>query len=273
MSRIFYEIKIWHDGLNKFRHIRGTDRQIVEQKAQAQRKAWDDMWRNKLKAEELRSERAKAVWTKENKKSLAIRQTNDAQKALSDTDNTLLIVVNKDCKVDWDKIKDSSKFNKPQPVEPKLIEIAVEPLETDYKYQPKLTILDKIFKNLKQKKIDKSLAWFKEEHEEWVTLKETTLNEFKNKMEEYEINLKKWKSDRDIFYDLQTVNNDAIDKQKQSYFNKDQDAIIDYCDMVLSNSSYPDSFPHEFEIDYRADTKIMIIEYLLPNLDNIPKLK
>jgi restriction system protein len=43
--------------------------------------------------------------------------------------------------------------------------------------------------------------------------------------------------------------------------------------MVLSNSSYPESFPQEYEIDYRPDTKIIIIDYLLPHIDNIPKLK
>jgi restriction system protein len=184
MSRTFYEIEIRHDGLHKYRHIRGTDRHVVEQMALAQREAWDEIWRKKIKDEELRSERAKAARTKENKKSLAITQTNDAKKALLDIENTLLVVIAKDCKIDWEKIKDSSEFDKPKPVEPKMKEIPREPLETDYKYQPKLNILDKIFKNSKQKKIDKSLAWFKEEHEEWVKTKENILSEFKHKMEE-----------------------------------------------------------------------------------------
>lgn len=43
--------------------------------------------------------------------------------------------------------------------------------------------------------------------------------------------------------------------------------------MVLSKSSYPESFPQEYEIDYRSDIKIIIIDYLLPHIDNIPKLK
>ena len=151
--------------------------------ALAQREAWDEIWRKKLKDEELRSERAKAALTKEHKKSLAITQTKEAQKALSDIEKTLLGEIAKDCKIDWEKIKDSSEFDKPKPIEPKMKEIPREPLETDYKYQPKLNILDKLFKNSKQKKIDKSLAWFKEEHGEWVNIKEKILSEFKNKME------------------------------------------------------------------------------------------
>ncbi|MFZ0053025.1 MAG: restriction endonuclease [Desulfobaccales bacterium] len=273
MPRTFYQIEIRHEGLHKYRQIRGTDRNVVEQTAQAQLEAWEEIWRKKLKDEELRSERAKAALTKEHKKSLAITQTKEAKKALSDIENTLLVVIAEDCKIDWEKIKDSSEFNKPKPTEPKMKEIPSEPSETDYKYQPKLSFLDKIFKNSKQKKIDKCLAWFKEEHDEWEKIKKNLLSEFKNETKKYEVNLINWESDKNKYYDLQKIKNDAIEKQKEAYFNKDRDAIIDYCHMVLSKSSYPESFPQEYEIDYRPDTKIIIIDYLLPHIDNIPKLK
>jgi len=234
-------------------------------------------------------------WHKESKKSLAISQTNDAQKALSDIENTLLVVVRQDCKVNWKKIKDSSKFDKPKPVKPKMDVIPTEPLQTDYKYQPKLNILERIIKRFRQKKIDKSVALFNEEHEQWVTRKEMILSKFKNNMEQYEHKLKKWESDRNEYYALQKRKNEAIEKlwesdrneyyalqkrknepiekQHKAYIKKDKDAIVDYCDRVLAGSSYPDSFPQEFEIDYRYDTKIIIIDYLLPNIKNIPKLK
>jgi restriction system protein len=65
MSRMFYEIEIRHDGLNKYRHIRGTDRQVVEEKAQAQRKAWNEMWAKKLEVEKVKSGRERAAKEKE----------------------------------------------------------------------------------------------------------------------------------------------------------------------------------------------------------------
>ncbi len=207
------------------------------------------------------------------KKALAIIKTKEAEKALDEINNILLVILTKDCKIDWDKFKDSSMFNKPKWVKPKMREIPIEPLETNYKYRPRLNILDRIFIKLRQKKIDKSVAWFNEEHEEWINVKESIMNEFNKEMQEYGNNLKKWESDNTKFYASQKLNNDAIEKQKKDYFDKDQDAIIDYCDRVLTNSSYPDSFPQEFEIDYRADTKIMVVDYLLPYIDDVPKLK
>ena len=242
MSRTFYQIEIRHEGLHKYRQIRGTDRHAVEQTARVQLEAWEEIWRKKLKDEELKSDRAKAALTKENKKLLALTQTKEAQKALSDIENTLLAVIAKDCKIDWDKIKDSSEFDKPKPNEPKMKEIPREPLETDYKYQPKLTFLDKIFKTSKQKKIDKSLTLFKDEHVEWVKTKESILSELKSNTKEYEINLTNWEGEKNKYYDLQKIKNEAIDKQKEAYFNVDRDAVIDYCNMVLSKSFIQNHF-------------------------------
>ena len=45
--REMWEIEVRHDGLNKYRHIRGSDRYVVEQKAAAQKLAWDEMWEKK----------------------------------------------------------------------------------------------------------------------------------------------------------------------------------------------------------------------------------
>ena len=43
--------------------------------------------------------------------------------------------------------------------------------------------------------------------------------------------------------------------------------------MVLGNSDYPDNFPQEFEIDYNPENGILIVEYQLPSIDDIPTLK
>src|SRR5699024_1814484 len=48
---------------------------------------------------------------------------------------------------------------------------------------------------------------------------------------------------------------------------------IDYCDMVLSHSHYPDVFPQEFDIEYNPETKILIVDYSLPAPEDIPTLK
>ena len=50
--REMWDIEIRHDGLNKYRHIRGSDKFIVQQKAAAQTLVWNDMWEKKKLAEQ-----------------------------------------------------------------------------------------------------------------------------------------------------------------------------------------------------------------------------
>ena len=283
MPRIFYEIEISHDGLHKYRHIRGSDRLVVEHKARIQREAWDEMWRKKLDADRAKAEREKDALTIEKKKNLAVTKTKEAEKALVDMENTLLCIMNKDCKVNWENLKDFSIFAKQKPIAPimdQLKDIPPEPSEKDYKYQLKFNIFDKIFNTLKQKKINMSIALFNKDHDEWVKTKESIINDnlikeekFKNDKINYERDLKVWEKQKILFAEAQKEKNKSIDKQKEAYMNYDHDAVVDYCERVLSSSQYPDTFPQEFEIEYRPDIKMMIVDYLLPYIDDIPKLK
>jgi restriction system protein len=51
------------------------------------------------------------------------------------------------------------------------------------------------------------------------------------------------------------------------------DSIEEYCHMVLSKSEYPESFPESFELEYNPDTKILIVEYELPSIECLPRVK
>jgi len=277
-----YEIEVRHDGLNKYRHIRGNNPEVVEQKAKAQLIVWGEMWKKKLEIEKVKETRLRS--TQE-----AAKQTNEAEKALSDIENTLIYVFGKDCKVNWEELKDLSNFDKSKPNEPKPEEVVEgeippEPLQSDGRYQPKFNFLEKIFTSLKQDKIDKFIAFFEKEHQEWEHIKETTINnnlrkkekaknDYQKRKNDYDIYLKRWEKEKDIFINNQKAKNEAIDKQRGAYMIQDPDAVVDYSDSILSNSVYPDSFPQEFEIDYIPETRMMIVDYLLPYIDNVPKLK
>jgi len=71
----------------------------------------------------------------------------------------------------------------------------------------------------------------------------------------------------------QKERNDAIENRKKQYLSKVPDAIIDYCDLVLSSSKYPDYFPQDFDLDYNPETRILIVSYFLPSFDALPNIK
>lgn len=73
-----YEIEVRHEGLNKYRVIRGNNLYVVEQKAEMQKRAWDVMWEKKQEQIRQKQEMELAAQEKQQKKELAERLTNEA---------------------------------------------------------------------------------------------------------------------------------------------------------------------------------------------------
>lgn len=268
-----YEIEIRHEGLNKYRVIRGKDPYIVQQKAEMQKRAWDEMWENKQEKLRKKQERERAAQEKQQKKELAEKLTSEALEQLKFIENTLLHTLSINDKIDWEELKDKSKFPVPEPEKPKELELPLQPSQSNDIYQPKLGLLDKLFPSKKQKKIDESINRFRADFEKWEKERERILKINSENKEEYEKKLAKWNEEKEKFVEAQLENNRKVDDLKESYLKGTPSAIIEYCDLVLSKSEYPDNFPQEFEIDFNENNNTLIVEYLLPAPEHLPTLK
>ena len=60
---------------------------------------------------------------------------------------------------------------------------------------------------------------------------------------------------------------------RQKYLEKCDGGVEEYFVTLLRNSDYPDSFPRQHEVFFNPQTKIALVEYSLPSLQHIPKLK
>jgi len=256
-----WEVTIENEGLNKFRVIRGQDKYVVEQKAKAQLDAWHEMWKKKQAAEQKRLEKEKKAQEHETNKELVQEKTEEAQEALENLRKTLKFTLDIDDTVDWEKLKDYSNFRQ-KPAKPA---IDHEPYKHGSKYNPKLGLFDILIKSRKEKKLQGAESLFKNDHATWT--------EKKNAIEKtHNAKIKKWKKEKEEFLKKQVEINKQIDEKKTAYLNKEASAIYDYCDLVLTNSQYPDYFPQEFNLDYNPNNEILIVDYSLPDIENIPKL-
>lgn len=264
--RAVYWIDVEHEGLNLFRRIRGTDSYVVDQKAAALKALWDERWRKKQEMEG----RKENIW---NKKQQAIDKTKAAQEAVEDLKNILSHALLVNDAIDWEQLKKKDVFNELAPQKPPAVTMPSRPNEHDSSYCPpdwwsrflawprKLSSKESF-----QQKFDEDLRKWEEvcrnlrlkiKEEEYVYLKAT--NEWARRKAAYPEEVRKI--------------NDAIEAQKNKYLKFDPNAIVDYCEMVLSNSQYPDLFPKDFELDYVPDNKTLIVEYQLPSLEEMPSLK
>ncbi|QFT87671.1 Mrr restriction system protein [Bacillus sp. THAF10] len=266
-----YFVEIKHDGLHKYRVIKGKEKYVVEQKAYVQMKQWDEMWDKKQEVERKNRERKNVALEKAQKKADAEQQTKEALEELELINQTLLHTLEVDDKIDWDSLKDVSKFTRSKPLEPSEPSYAKEPDKISY--EPKFGLLDKIFSSSKQKKIDLSNKLYEEALLKWKRDTDDVKTKYDQDMDAFNNKLDKWKKSKEAFDLIKKEKNDAIEMQKQLYLAAESESIIEYCDMVLSNSEYPDYFPQEFEIDYNSINKTLIVEYVLPDISYMPTLK
>jgi restriction system protein len=212
MARPSYETTVTHVELGEAKTIRGSDRYVVAQRARKQMRDWDEKWRRQQEKER-----------KQANKELAIERTIEAQKAIEDVENTLKHTLSIDDRIDWDDLKDFSTFPEPRPVKPD---------KAAPKYRPKLGGLASVIPSMKQRALEEAEALFREEYSHWQILDA------------------KWALEKLKFLEKQQKRNEAVDRQKEEYHQKSSLAVMAYCEMVLGNSSYPDSFPQQFELDY-----------------------
>ena len=272
-NKMYWEIEISHRGLNKYRQIRGTDKNVVEQKARAQQATWDEMWQKKQAADRKRKDRENKAQEKEAKKQLAITETDEAENEIKQLEEILLKTLSINDAINWEDLKDKNPFRIPKPPQPKFREHTTKPSRKDKIYNPELGFFTKLFKSKVEKITLKNDELFNQDLEKWNKEK-SRINSKNNKLQVgYDSDLREWELKKQDYLKKQQQVNVQVEGKKEKYLNLDSGAIYDYCDLVLTNSDYPDYFPQEFNLDYNPENKILVIDYSLPNIESLPTVK
>jgi restriction system protein len=277
-----YEIEIWHKELNKYQVIRGDNDYVVEQKACAKMAQWDEMWKKQLERERRVQEIAK-------KKQLADERTAEAQETLAVLERVLTQALAIDSTVNWESLKDHTDYPVPRPEKPALPkpvlpEIPPEPRGYDPKYMVEPGILDRLITSRRTARIKEADEQFERDHQTWQEAKEKAIAQYESQTQEYERKVKeqeaeyktalvKWEKEREEYLNANEKSNAAIDKKKEEYLTGAPEAVVAYCDIVLSNSEYPDYFPKSYELEYRPDNGLFIVDYQLPSITSIPAVR
>lgn len=82
-----------------------------------------------------------------------------------------------------------------------------------------------------------------------------------------------WSSDFAKFERLKKEKNDNVDLLKSEYFKKDKNAITTYYDNLLTKITYDVNFHKSININYNNENQVLIIEYLLPSIEQFPNVK
>jgi len=268
-----WQLEVRHDGLNKYRVIRGKDKGEVEEKARVQLVVWEGMWQRKLAAERKALEREQKALDKETKLQLADERTREALEALTEIENILKSSLDAGELFDWESLKEHFEFPEKKPDPPKLQKTPKAPVKTDWKYRPQLGLIDKVIGSRKQRRITEAESKFSKDTSAWEEEKQRIITQNAELEAQYQEKLDKWEEEQREFMEKQQQHNSQIDKRSKEYLAMEPYAVADYCEYVLQASEYPEEFPKQFDLDYNPDTKTLIVEYSLPSIEHVPSLK
>ncbi|MBK8487591.1 MAG: restriction endonuclease [Bacteroidetes bacterium] len=292
---IRYVAEIRHKGLCVYRILKDKDNWILNNKVEAQFNKWDDQWLRAVNKNKSQAD-------KEANQNLADEMTREAQTKLEEIENILRFTLDRDDTIKWEALKDRKQFKIPNPQtlidqdlkkisklpKPKYKDIPLAPDKEHF--QPKFSFLDRLIHSKGQKKIFQAEIQYENAFKTWKELvseiedynKKVDL-ENKNQLQKIE-NRKdiiknkyrdiedEWEKQKGEYYSIQEVHNLKVKKLKEQYYLLETNSVLEYCELVLNNSEYPDEFPKDYDIEYNSETKLLIIEYVLPAPEVFPKL-
>jgi restriction system protein len=268
-----YSIEVRHAGLGKYRVISGTDEYVVQAKARALRSEWDHQYAIKSEKQQKQSERESRRSEEAGKRQEATDRTAEAEQALDEVRGLLKATLSVNDAIDWERLKNNDPFPTKEPRPPIYKDFPPEPQPDAPQFQPVLSLLDKMVKSRTERKQQEAKALFAFAYTKWAENVEAIKAENDRRYNDNIAALGKWNEERVAYEAKRQIENDAVETRRTTYLTGEQEAISDYCELVLSNSPYPDSFPKDFQIEHNPETKILVVEYSLPAPEDLPRIK
>lgn len=291
MSKTYWQKQIFHEGLNKYKLIKGETKKEVEIKANLQILEWNGLYLKKLekekkllekeqKLEEIREENEKKIQAKTDHQNFIEKQLNKAE-GLTNSSNIQINNVRNFLKdslktqlFSFDELKDNSKFSEPEPskvLPHDEVSLGSEPVLENFK--PVINLFDRLIEKITKNRIELLNKIAQDNYLKAVEIYNNKKNENILAEQKYSDELKKWKERKKDFHDKLSEKNNLIEKKKESYKSKISDIVIEFINSVLLKIDFPINLKLDLSIDFNKENSIIVIDFMLPSIDQIPKIR
>lgn len=267
-----YTATISHPGLNRVRVIRGSSRWEIEQKAAAQRAAWDAIYARQRATDNRRDERERRQNAQEQAQEEAEERTEAARELLESIQNTLKTALRRRLVFSWEEKKNRTPFSEPEPTV-SYFAYPPEPQPTDARFTPAVGLLDKIVTPLRDKKVAEAQSHYQAAEAEWQAACAGVQAENDRRYAAYAEAYEKWGQRKAEYEQRWMAFNAEVDLQRERYLSASAPEVMEYARAILNRSPYPEFFEKNFDLDYNAVRKVLVVDYDLPSFEELPKLK
>ncbi|MBE97186.1 restriction endonuclease [Marinobacter sp.] len=274
-SVLSYSVFVSHDGLKEKKELKSRDPSVLQSKLDQQVQKWDEKYQALLerRAKQRNAEQAET-------------DTQEAARVLEECECLLQATLDVDDAVDWSHLRTHPEFRQSkgslnkvkyngqgEPVKFDSYREPSIPEESDPEFRSGVQWYHKLIPGLAAEKEEEAVGRWKKA----MSAYESEVSRVKEKNDDLRIRFEdertKYFHARDK-YDLENSRKDkVIAELEESWRKGDPEAIHEHSEMVLNNSKYPDWVNVDFELGYRPDERMLVLNYELPSPDSVPTLK
>mgnify|MGYP000884861240 CR=1 FL=1 len=271
-GKFYYEEEVRHKGLNKYRVVKAESRYELNQKVATLKAQWNEQWEKRCMAEERKAEREKILRDHEESLEFANERTLEAEKLQDELDSILMNSLNPK-RLNINNLKDFSDYPIKQPKKPSNPVFDKEPYITDEKYNQKASIFVRLSKK-KYEEFKKTMEdEFSKDWSEWNRSKKNKELQYDKDVNDYKKKLEQWQRDKEVFKEKQSLKNEEISNFAENFEHGLPETIARYYTTVIDKIEMPIEYDRQTEIEYNPENKLLVMDILLPIIDDLPMLK
>ena len=267
-----WQVEVRHDGLNKYRLIKGADSWVVDQKAAALRAQWAAEWARRVE----RDTRQANIF---DGKQIAASRTRAAEAELAALAN-LLELASTSHEVDWQALRLTAPFSDPKPENPKP---AVEPSAPPDFFPPaikKANIFESIIPSLRRRTEVAHAAVVaglqKADQENRATWEQevAAVRDLNRKKAAYhDAKMREWEANAVAHLEKQERHNAHLEELQSALTRGSEEGVVGRLNVALVLAKLPHPLGRDFDIGYSETSKSAVIDYVLPAPVDMPTLK
>ena len=174
----------------------------------------------------------------------------------------------------WNLIRDNRKFTHENPENEFLVRIQ----EIEVLKEPKYFIQKEELRTNGNNDLLIKIAQGKIEYNQKLkSYYDSAIKEINERTElltqKLKIKEEEWLSEFQSFEKEKDMRNSEVDTIKINYFKKEKSAIISFYSRILNSINYDSNFQKSIEVDFNHETNVLMIEYLLPSIEQFPNIK
>jgi restriction system protein len=258
-----YYIDVRHKKLNLHKEVSAPELFILQSKMDALMAGWDERYEAFAKKQDVLSGYNAA-------EELTVESIEQIDRLALILGHTLTV----DDRVDWDSLKDKSKYNFPERF------TEAEPSSTPEKMPenvvPKVGFFDlvfgqkaKILAAAEDKHIADTTSWQERDAQRKLNHAKAVAEwEQRDKSFWAEHTTKKL-----AFEQAQAASHIEVDRLRLAVANSDEDAVIEHASLVLEASDYDGLYEKSYLVQYQQEDRLLKIAYDLPALERLPSTK